>query len=87
MAQPPGALELHQLRWSPCWQQGSARPQATDARESGPVRFGVYDGDTSDEDDPPGAASARLKALGLVDRRGLGIREKVDQRLCCDWLL
>src|SRR5215831_3570060 len=34
-----------------------------------------------------GAASARLQALGLVHRRGLGIREKVDQRLYRDWLL
>ena len=56
-----------------------------------PVRsartFGIDGGDTGDEDDPPGAASARLQALGLVHRRGLGIREKVDQRLCRDWLL
>lgn len=65
----------------------SVVPQASAARESGPVRFGVDGGDTGDEDDPSGAASARLQALGLVHRRGLGIREKVDQRLCRDWLL
>jgi hypothetical protein len=34
-----------------------------------------------------GAASARLHALGLVHRRRLGIREKVDERLCRDRLL
>jgi hypothetical protein len=65
----------------------SVVPQASVTRESGPVCFGVDGGDTGDEDDPPGAASARLQALGLVHRRGLEIREKVDQRLCRDWLL
>lgn len=65
----------------------SVVPQASVTRESGPVCFGVDGGDTDDEDDPPGAASARLQALGLVHRRGLGIGEKVDQRLCRDWLL
>jgi len=34
-----------------------------------------------------GALSAWLQAFGLVHRRRLGIREKVDKRLCRDRLL
>jgi len=44
--------------------------------------------DSTDSNAPADSSvSARLQALGLVHCRGLGIREKVDQRLCCDWLL
>jgi hypothetical protein len=64
-----------------------ATPQASASRESGPIRFGADGGSAGEDDDPPGAASARLQAFGLVHRRRLGIREKVDQRLCRDGLL
>ena len=87
----PEHQKLHQWRCSLCWRRlaiwRSARPQTSNARESGPIRFGVDGGSAGDEDDPPGAASARLQALGFVHRRRIGIREKVDKRLCRDRLL
>jgi len=64
-----------------------ATPQASASRESGPIRLGADGVAPVTRTARSGAASARLQAFGLVHRRRLGIREKVDKRLCRDGLL